>query len=70
MLSVIKLSRSIIISRKGIQVKFFTVDQNVDIRLKSFHTEIEVSTSCRFQDNAVQNQQFSFYFGVAFLSVL
>ena len=42
---------------KGIQVKCFTADQNIRKSLKCNITKIEVSTSCRFQDIAVQNYQ-------------
>ena len=40
---------------KGIQVKCFTLDQNVGICLKRILTKFEVSTSSRFQDITVQN---------------
>ena len=56
--------------RPCIQVKFFTFDQNVGKSLKRISTKIEHSTSCRFQDIAVQSQQASFYFSAAILPVL
>ena len=40
---------------KDIQVKFFTLDQNVGISLKFIVTKFEISTPSRFQDNAIQN---------------
>ena len=55
---------------KGIQVKFFTVDQNVWISLACILTKFELSVFCRFQDIAVQSQQFSSYFSFAILPVL
>ena len=57
---------------KGIQVKFFALDQNVGICLKCILTKFEVSTHSRFQDIAVWIQPFSTsrYFGVAISSVL
>ena len=41
--------------QKGIQVKFFTVDQKVGKSLKCILTKFELSTSYRFQDVAVQS---------------
>ena len=38
---------------KGIQVEFFTFDQNAGISLECILTEMDISTSCRFQDIAV-----------------
>ena len=40
---------------KGIHVKFFTLDQNVGIKLKCILTIFGLFTSCRFQDIAVQS---------------
>ena len=40
---------------KGIQVKFFTLNQNVGISLKRILAKFEVSTPFRFWDIAVQN---------------
>ena len=42
-------------SWEGIQVKFFTVDPNIEKILKCFLTKFELFTSSRFQDIAVQN---------------
>ena len=44
---------------KGIQIKFFTVDQNVWKSVKCILTKFEFFTSCHFQDIVVQSQQFS-----------
>ena len=54
----------------GIQVNFFTIGQNVWTSLKCILTDFGLSTSSYFQDIAVQNQLFSFYFCVAILPVL
>ena len=40
---------------KDIQVKFFSVGLNVEKSLKCILTKFELSTSCRFQDIAVQS---------------
>ena len=40
---------------KHIQVKFFSLDQNVGISLKRILTKFEASTPSRFQDFTVQN---------------
>ena len=40
---------------KGIQLKFFMLDQNVKICLKYNLTKFEISSPCGFQDIAVQN---------------
>ena len=48
----------------------FTVEQNVGKSQKCILNKFELSTSCRFQNIAVQNQQFSSYFSVAILPVL
>ena len=40
---------------KGIQVKFFTLDQNIGIWLRCVLTKVKLSTPSRFQDIAVQN---------------
>ena len=45
------------ICKRGVQVKLFTVHQNVEKRRKCFLTKFELFTSCRFQDIAVQSQQ-------------
>ena len=36
---------------KDIQIKFFTIDQNVAKSLKRILTKFEIFTSCLFQDN-------------------
>ena len=51
------------------QIKFFTVDLNDEISLKCILAKFNIFASCRFQDIAVQNQQFFPYFSVANLSV-
>ena len=40
---------------KGIQVEFFTIDQNIGKSLKCIFTKFELSSSCRFQNIAVQS---------------
>ena len=55
---------------KGIQVKFFTVDQNVGKSRKWILTKFELSTFFHFQDITVQSYQFSSYTSVAILPVL
>ena len=57
-------------SQKGIEVKIFTLNQNVRICLKCILTKFELSTPFRFQNIAVQNWPFYAYFTVAILSVL
>ena len=42
-------------SQNGMQLKFFSVDQNVGVSLKSFVTKTEISAPFCFQDIAVQN---------------
>ena len=41
---------------------FVTVDQNIGESLKCTLATFEASTSCRFQDIAVQNKEFYSYF--------
>ena len=50
--------------------KFFTYDQNAGKGSKCILTKLELSTSCHFQDIAVQSQRISFYFSVGIYSRL
>ena len=52
-------------NEKGIQVNFFTLDQIFGKSLQCIFANFELSTSSRFQDIAVQNQQLFSYFSVA-----
>ena len=56
--------------KKGIQVKFFTLDQDVGISLKCILTKFKISMPFCFQDIVVQNWMFSTYCSVAILSVV
>ena len=47
--------RHSVVNKKGIQAKFFTVDQKLGKNLKCIFTVFELSTSCRLQDIVVQS---------------